>query len=68
MPATQTKNEAAYQALLGSFTKSCLAEMAGVSRQAITKWSTVPAARVQKLAEATGLKSEQIRPEPYADD
>jgi len=65
---TPTKNEAAYQALLGKFTKACLAEMAGVSRQAITKWSTVPASRVPAIAEASGLPAEVIRPEPYAAD
>jgi len=66
--ATKSKNEAAFQALLGKFTKSCIAEMAGVSRQALTKWKTVPAARVATIAAASGLSEDEIRPEPYADD
>ena len=63
-----TKNQKAYQALLKQFTKACLAEMAGVSRQALTKWETVPATRVQSIAAGTGLSPEVIRPEPYAGD
>jgi len=63
-----SKNEVDYKALLEKFSKACVAEMVGVSRQALTKWNTVPASRVPKLAEATGLLPEQIRPEPYAED
>lgn len=63
-----TKNEAAYQAVLQQFTKSCLAEMVGVSRQAVNKWKTIPASRVAALAAATNLPEEKLRPEPYADD
>lgn len=60
-----TKNQAAYQALLTKYSKALLAEFAGVSRQAITKWDSVPPARVAKISEATGLKAEEILPEPY---
>jgi uncharacterized protein YjcR len=63
-----TKNEEAYKALLEQFTKSCLAEMVGISRQAIQKWKTVPGTRVQQLAEATGWPADKLRPEPYAED
>lgn len=65
---TLTKNEEAFQALLTQFSRACIAEMVGVSRQALTKWKTVPAARVATLAAATKLPEDQIRPEPYADD
>lgn len=63
-----TKNEKAYQDLLKKYAKALIAEMCGISRQSLTKWHTVPAARVGKLAEATGLPPEKIRPEPYAND
>lgn len=63
-----TKNEAAYQALLKKYAKALIAEMCGITRQSLTKWATVPAARVQKLSEATGLPPEKIRPEPFAND
>lgn len=63
-----TRNQDAYKALLKKFTKACIAEMAGVSRQALTKWETVPGARVAKISEASGLSADEIRPEPYAED
>ena len=63
-----TKNEAAFQFLLRKFSKACIAEMCGVSRQAITKWRTIPGPRVKKLAAATRLPAEKIRPDPLADD
>ncbi len=63
-----TKNEKAYQDLLKIYSKALIAELAGVSRQALTKWKTVPAPRVQQLADATKMPPEKIRPEPYAND
>mgnify|MGYP000694615080 CR=1 FL=1 len=63
-----TKNQEAYQALLKKYAKALIAEMCGISRQSITKWKTVPSSRVRQLAEATGLRPEEIRPEPYAND
>lgn len=66
MSKALTKNQAAYQALLRKFTKACIADMAGVSRQALTKWESVPPNRVPALAEKTGLPPEEILPEPYA--
>lgn len=66
--STPSANEIAFQSLQEKFTKACIAEMAGVTRQAITKWATVPSARVAAVATASGLTPEQIRPEPYAND
>jgi hypothetical protein len=44
-----------------------LARSIGISRAAIGKWKAdVPADRVNQVAEATGLKPEWIRPQPYA--
>lgn len=63
-----TKNEKAYQDLLKKYAKALIAEWAGVTRQAITRWKTVPASRVSAIAEAAGLKPEILRPEPYAND
>lgn len=63
-----TKNQAAYQALLKQFSKACIADMAGVSRQALTKWESVPPTRVKAIAEKSGLPPEEILPEPYASE
>lgn len=61
-----TKNQIAYQALLKKFSKALIAEFCGISRQAMTKWDSVPPARVAVLAEKTGLSPEEILPEPYS--
>lgn len=43
-----------------------LARRLGLSRAAIGKWKDfIPPNRVQQVAEATGLKPEWIRPQPY---
>ena len=60
-----TKNQEAYRALQTKYSKSLIAQFAGVSRQALTKWTEVPAGRVSAIAEATGLRPEEILPEPY---
>ena len=64
--AKQTKNEAAFQALVEKYGKANIARMAGTSRQSITKWGAVPTSRVTAIAAASGIPPEQIRPEPYA--
>jgi hypothetical protein len=64
--AKLTPNQAAYQALLEKYSKSRIAEMAGTSRQALTKWHIVPIARVQAIAKETGIKPEELLPEPYS--
>lgn len=43
-----------------------LARLTGLSRAAVGKWAEIPASRVHQVAEATGLKPEWIRPQPYA--
>lgn len=43
-----------------------LAQKLGLSRMGVWKWREIPANRVQQVAEATGLKPEWIRPQPYA--
>lgn len=60
------KNRAAYQALLKKFRKSLLADLAGVTRQALTKWEQVPLSRVNAISQKTGIPPEEILPEPYA--
>lgn len=57
------KNEAAYKALLGKFTKSELATLMGVSRQAMTKLKSIPPGRVKALSQATGIPPQEILPE-----
>lgn len=63
-----TRNEAAYQALTKKYAKALIAEWAGISRQALTRWNTVPSNRVADIAKASGLSPEELRPEPYAVD
>lgn len=61
-----TKNEIAYQRLIDDYGQAAVARFAGVTRQALGKWKAVPFPRVLAISEATGLKPNTIRPEPYA--
>lgn len=47
----------------GSLAK--LADDLGVTRAAVAKWHQVPAGRVVKVAELTGLSRHQLRPDLY---
>lgn len=45
--------------------EQALAEIAGVSRQAVAKWTRIPPSRVLAIAMATGLPKELLRPDIY---
>lgn len=47
----------------GSLAK--LADDLGVTRAAVAKWRQVPASRVLKVAELTGLTRHELRPDLY---
>lgn len=61
-----TQNQLAYQALLQKHSKRRIADMAEVSAQAVTRWSEVPLSRVLRISKATGMKPEEILPDPYS--
>lgn len=61
------KNKSAFQKLLKKYTKARIAEMAGLTRQAITSWEAVPVAHVIILSEKTGIPPENILPDPCED-
>lgn len=61
-----TRNQAAYQALLQRYSKALIAEMAGVTRQYITKWDTVPLKFVPLISAKSGIPPEKILPDPYS--
>jgi len=59
-------NQAAFAMLVRKYGKARIAEFAGVSLQALTKWNSVPLPRVPAIAKATGLPPEKILPDPYS--
>lgn len=46
--------------------KVALAKRLGVTRQAVSKWTHVPAQWVRLLEELTGIPAEQMRPDIFA--
>jgi hypothetical protein len=65
-PIGSNKNQIAYQALCQRYSKGLIADFAGVSPQALTKWSVVPANRAMAISTATGIPLEELRPDPYS--
>ena len=60
------KNQIAYQALCQRYSKGLIADFAGTTKQAITKWRVVPANRARAISDATGIPLEELRPDPYS--
>jgi hypothetical protein len=60
------KNQIAYQALCQRYSKGLIADFAGITPQALTKWSVVPANRARAISDATGIPLEELRPDPYS--
>ena len=42
-----------------------LAEAAGVRPQAVSQWRAIPAERVVRISEATGIPRHELRPDLY---
>jgi hypothetical protein len=62
-----TADETAYQELLAAgVTKTKLAKIVGVSKQAITRWTTVPLRHVRIVSEATGITKKKLRPSDFS--
>jgi hypothetical protein len=56
----------AYRNLLRrGYTRVQLAEILGISRQAITRWKVIPLKHVTKLSKAIGISREHLRPSDY---
>lgn len=67
-----TPDEAAYERLLApppdglGFTKTQIAEMLGISKQAITRWEAVPLRHVRVIHEKTGIPKADLLPSEFA--
>jgi hypothetical protein len=67
MRKPKTSDEEAYQRLLAAgITKTRLAMILGVSKQAITRWTTVPLRHVRAVSEATGISKKNLRPSDFS--
>jgi hypothetical protein len=60
----------AYRRLLDphyyGFTKMKIAKMLGITKQALTRWDSVPLKYCKKLSEATGIPRADLRPSDFA--
>ena len=50
----------------GTLQKVRIAEIVGVSRQAISKWTEIPARYVTEIHNATGIPKAALRPSDFA--
>ena len=60
------EDKAAYASLLArGYTRTHIAEILGISKQAITRWEVIPLKHVTKLSNATGIPRKHLRPSEY---
>lgn len=59
-------DERAYRLLLTRYTKTGIAELLGIRKQAITRWTSVPLKYVRTLSEATGIPKKNLRPSDFS--
>jgi hypothetical protein len=68
----KTSDATAYARLLApppaghGFTKTQIAEILGISKQAITRWKAVPLRYVRPLSESTGISRADLLPSEFA--
>ena len=62
-----TRNQEAYQALLQKFSKTLIAQFAGVTKQALTGWDAIPAIRAHEISKNTGIPVAELLPDPCED-
>ena len=60
------KDHEAYQRLLKRYTKMALADMLGITKQAVTRWDSVPLRYVRRISEATGITKKRLRPSDFS--
>ena len=62
-------DQEAYQRLISKdyygYTKMAIAKMAGISKQAVTRWDVVPTKYVKRISEATGISRKRLRPSDF---
>ena len=59
-------DQMAYARLLDRFTKTEIAEMLGISKQAITRWKAVPLRYARPISESTGIAKSDLLPSEFA--
>jgi hypothetical protein len=59
----------AYERLLSpdyyGYTKMAIGAMLGITKQAVSRWDTVPLKYVTQLSEATGIPKADLRPSDF---
>lgn len=71
-PTKRLTDKSAYERLLApppeghGFTKTQIAEMLGISKQAITRWEAVPLRYVRILHEKTGIPKAELLPSEFS--
>ena len=58
-------DQEAYQRLLHHYTKMKLGQIVGISKQAVSRWDTVPLKYVRAISEATGIQKKKLRPSDF---
>lgn len=59
-------DQMAYARLLDAYSKTQIAEMLGISKQAITRWKAVPLRYARPLSEKTGIAKADLLPSEFA--
>jgi hypothetical protein len=59
-------DERAYRLFLSRYTKTQIAGILGITKQAVSRWMTVPLKYVRQLSEATGISKRKLRPSDFA--
>lgn len=63
-------DQEAYEHLLDAdgfgFTKTQLAEMVGISKQAVTRWDAIPLRYVRIIHEKTGIPKRKLLPSEFS--
>jgi hypothetical protein len=59
-------DEQAYARLLASgVTKTSLAKIIGIKKQAVTRWTSIPVKYVKKISDSTGVSRASLRPSDF---
>lgn len=67
LPPDKPEDKAAFKWLLSKgYTKMALADSVGISKQAVSRWKTVPLKYVTTVSEATGFSRKRLRPSDFA--